>query len=103
MRTQRTLIVLGLALLLLVPWRGATAQTLTTGAIQGVVTDAQTGEALPGVTVVAASPALQGTQAAITDDTGQFKITNLPPGTYELTFLYADLTVRRTGLDVSVN
>jgi outer membrane receptor protein involved in Fe transport len=78
------------------------AQSLTTGAVQGVVTDAATGDPLIGVTVIATSPALQGSQAAITDDSGQYKITNLPPGSYSITCYYADVTVRRT-LDVSVN
>ena len=42
--------------------RGAFAQSATDRRIQGVVTDADTGEPLLGVTVVATSPALQGTR-----------------------------------------
>ena len=48
----------------------AEAQSTTTGAIQGQVSDADTGEPLAGVTVVASSPALQGTQTAFSDDDG---------------------------------
>lgn len=80
----------------------AAAQSLTTGAVQGVVTDAATGEPLVAVTVVATSPAMQGSQAAITDETGHYKISNLAPGTYTVTCYYADLAVRRT-VDVAAN
>lgn len=81
----------------------ARAQTSTTGAIQGVVVDAQSREPIAGVTVVASSPVLQGTQSALTDDAGQYKITNLPPGVYQLQLYYGDLVVRRVGLVVSIN
>jgi len=52
----------------------------TTGAIQGQVKDKKTKEPLPGVTVIATSPALAQTQTAITDDKGYYKIDDLPPG-----------------------
>ena len=80
----------------------AWAQSTTSGAIQGVVKDAVTSEALAGVTVVASSSAMQGTQTAITDENGFYKITNLPPGTYLITFYYADVTVNRDGVNVGV-
>jgi outer membrane receptor protein involved in Fe transport len=80
----------------------AAAQGLTTGAIQGRVLDVESGEPLAGVTVVVSSPALQGTQAAISDESGVYKITNLPPGRYLVTAYFGDVEVRRT-LDVSVN
>jgi hypothetical protein len=100
---MRTILVTTIVALALLVARGAQAQTNTTGAIQGVVSDADTGEPLAGVTVVASSPALQGTQAGITDETGQYKVTNLPPGTYVLTAYYLDLTVNRTNIQVSIN
>ena len=37
---------------------------------------------------------LQGSQTAITDENGHYKITNLPPGDYLVTFYYADLDRR---------
>ena len=107
MRTRTSPHAVGLAvvaLLLTLLFSGAVhAQSLTTGALQGVITDAATGEPLAGVTVVASSPALQGTQAAITDDNGQYEITNLPPGVYLITAYYVEVEVRRTGLNVSAN
>jgi len=57
----------------------ATAQT--TGQIIGTVADPQ-GAVLPGVTVTATSPQLQGERTAVTDSTGTFRIPSLPPGVY---------------------
>ena len=81
----------------------ARAQSSTTGAVQGVVTDEKTGEKLPGVTVIATSPALAQTQTAITDENGFYKITELPPGDYLVTFYYADITLERSGIYVGAD
>jgi outer membrane receptor protein involved in Fe transport len=81
----------------------ARAQSTTTGAIQGVVTDSNTGEKLVGVTVIATSPALAQTQTAITDENGFYKITELPPGDYLVTFYYADITLERSGIYVGAD
>src|ERR1700682_4715992 len=59
------------------------AAAQTTGGVVGRVTDAQ-GGALPGVTVEARSSALQGTRTAITDGTGLYHLTLLPPGSYAI-------------------
>ena len=58
---------------------------------------------LPGVTVEAASPALlEKVRTAITDGTGQYRIENLTPGAYIVTFSLAGfVTVRREGVEVS--
>ena len=56
----------------------------TTGQVIGTVVDAQ-GGVLPGVTVSATSPQLQGTRTAVTDGTGTFRFPTLPPGTYKIT------------------
>src|SRR6516225_8416894 len=55
----------------------------TTGQIIGTVVDPQ-GAVLPGVTVTATSPQLQGERTAVTDSTGTFRIPSLPPGNYTL-------------------
>ncbi|MBL0216837.1 MAG: TonB-dependent receptor [Myxococcales bacterium] len=70
------------------------AQSSTTGAIQGVITDAATGEALAGVTIVVSSQG-SSAQSALTDGRGAYKITDLAPGDYLVTFYYLDLTVER--------
>ncbi|HEY3808164.1 MAG TPA: von Willebrand factor type A domain-containing protein [Kofleriaceae bacterium] len=72
----------------------------STGVIEGLVKD-KAGQLLPGVTVVVTSPALQQNQVAITDDQGHYTITGLPPGTYVVTFYYADQTVERANIVVA--
>jgi len=59
------------------------AQSATTGAIEGTVTDS-TGAAVPGVAVKVTSPNLISAQTGTTDDGGHFKILNLPPGRYNV-------------------
>ncbi len=65
--------------------------------LHGVVRD-QNGEPLVGATVVATSPVLHGTQAVISDEAGAWAIENLPPGTYEVTVYYSEVTLNRTGV-----
>ena len=57
------------------------AQSSTTGSIEGTVTD-QTGAAVPGIAVRVTSPNLISAQTATTDDSGRYRISNLPPGRY---------------------
>jgi hypothetical protein len=78
------------------------AQATTTGSIAGVVKDT-TGAVLPGVTVEAASPALiEKVRTAVTDEQGNYKIINLRPGTYSVTFSLTGFgTVKREGLELS--
>jgi hypothetical protein len=70
--------------------------------LAGVVRDAS-GAVLPGVNVEAASPALiEKVRATVTDGTGQYRITDLRPGLYEVTFTLPGFTVvKRTGVQVS--
>jgi hypothetical protein len=62
----------------------ATLAAQTTGGIVGRVTD-EAGGVLPGVAVEAKSPALQGSRTAVTDNTGSYRLTLLPPGDYTVT------------------
>ena len=74
----------------------------TTGRIMGSVTDEQKG-VLPGVTVEARGPALQGSRATSTDQSGVYRLTLLPPGEYEVTFaLQGFATETRTGVTVGL-
>src|SRR5215510_13132301 len=70
--------------------------------LAGVVRDASEA-VLPGVTVEASSPALiEKVRTAVTDGTGQYRITELTPGAYTLTFsLTGFSTVKREGINVS--
>src|SRR5438034_227643 len=71
-------------------------------ALAGVVKDTS-GAVLPGVTVEAASPALiEKVRSVITDATGQYRIVDLRPGTYSVTFTLPGFsTVKRDGIELS--
>jgi hypothetical protein len=70
--------------------------------IAGVVKD-PSGAVLPGVTVDISSPALiEKTRTAITDGTGQYRVVELRPGTYSVTFTLTGFsTVKREGVEIS--
>jgi hypothetical protein len=90
-----------LACVVLVPtW--AHAQTPESSSIAGIVKDAS-GAVLPGVTVEAASPALiEKVRSAVTDATGQYRIIDLRPGTYTVTYtLTGFATVKREGFELT--
>ena len=98
---RRRLTNVGLAALasvMLIP-PAAWAQT---GSIAGVVKDT-TGAVLPGVTVEAASPALiEKVRTVVTDNEGQYKIVDLRPGTYSVTFTLAGFSaVKREGIELT--
>ena len=80
----------------------AYARAQTNAVIAGVVRDA-TGAVLPGVTVEVSSPALiERVRTATTDETGQYKILELRPGTYTVLFsLPGFSTVRREGIEIT--
>jgi outer membrane receptor protein involved in Fe transport len=61
------------------------AQGNPTGAVSGQVVDPE-GLALPGVTITAQSPALQGVRTTTTSGNGDYIIPFLPPGMYTLSF-----------------
>jgi hypothetical protein len=73
-------------------------------AFAGVVKDA-TGAVLPGVTVEAASPVLiEQVRTVTTDANGAYRIENLRPGTYTLTFsLPGFSSVKREGVELASN
>jgi hypothetical protein len=79
----------------------ALAQVQATS-LAGVVSDAQ-GGVLPGVTVVATSPALIGSRTAVTEANGSYRFPSVPEGAYTLTFeLSGFQTYKRTNIVLSL-
>lgn len=96
-RNVRLVIVACILLLPATAWAQATA-----GSIAGVVRDS-TGAVLPGVTVEAASPALiERVRAVITDEQGRYRIVDLRPGVYTVTFTLPGFgTFGREGIELT--
>src|SRR5216683_3088475 len=94
---RRFHLAVALVFLLFVPL-AASAQS----SLAGVARDTS-GAILPGVTVEAASPALiEKVRSVTTDATGQYKIVDLRPGTYTLTFTLTGFSVvKREGIELS--
>src|SRR5688572_25754547 len=86
-----------LASLLLVP-----ASALAQATIAGTVRDTS-GAVLPGVTVEATSPALiEKVRTAVTDGTGQYRIEDLRPGNYSVTFTLPGFSAfKRDGVELT--
>src|SRR6185437_4845732 len=100
------LLVLGLSAV-------AAAQSTTTGAIGGVVSNPNK-EVVPGASITVKNTGTNKEDTATTDDTGRFKVANLQPGTYSVTVNasgFSPMTSenvvvevgRETGLEVSLS
>lgn len=82
----------------------AKAQNRTSGSVSGTVVDAETNEKLAGVTVIAMLADSDVT--AITDEFGAFRFDALPPGDWQLKFVFLMVIIREVsvvpGQDVSL-
>jgi hypothetical protein len=96
MRALTRLALFALTGLVLLP-AAASAQA----SITGVVRDTS-GAVLPGVTVEATSPALiEKVRSAVSDGTGQYRIVDLRPGVYTVTFTLPGFSiVKREGIEL---
>jgi hypothetical protein len=97
MRASGRIVGVTLGSLLLVP-----TFVLAQAAITGVVKDSS-GALLPGVTVEASSPVLiERARSAVTDGTGQYRIVDLRPGTFTVTFTLPGFTTyKREGIELT--
>jgi hypothetical protein len=77
---------------------GALGQT--TGVVVGQVLDAATKASAAGVRVCAFSPSLIGMQLATTDETGWYRLAQLPPGLYVLVYEGREFQDETWGMDV---
>src|SRR4029453_11146674 len=91
--------LLVVASLVLVPAL-ARAQSVFTGTVKDT-----SGAGMPGVTVEAPSPVLtEKVKSTITDENGQYRIVDLRPGTYTLTFTLPGFnTQTRDGVELQSN
>ena len=96
MGVQRIARVVLSSLLVLVP-AAAWAQSSITGLVRDT-----SGGVLPGVTVEAGSPAvIEGSRSAVTDAQGLYRIVDLRPGPYTVTFTLSGFnTLRRDGIEL---
>ena len=96
--------ILSLAIaMLLIPFAGYAQVSQTTGAIIGVVTDGS-GNVLPGVTVTATGPTLQGSRVEVSNAQGEYVLAQLPPGQYRVEYALGGInTIVRPNVTVSVN
>jgi carboxypeptidase family protein len=97
MRALKALVLLAIAIAL-----PSLALAQTKASLTGIVRDTS-GAILPGVTVEASSPALiEKVRTAVSDGTGQYRIIDLDPGTYQVTFALPGFTkVVREGVQIS--
>src|SRR3954463_14198617 len=91
------------ALLCCVLWRLPAAAQQGSG-IAGFVRD-DSGAMMPGGMVEASSPALiEKVRTAVSDGSGQYRIVNLLPGTYTITFTLPGFgTYKREGIELTTN
>ena len=89
--------ILAVVVSLLVP-SVAFAQASITGTVRD-----SSGAVLPGITVEAASPALiEKVRTVVTDGSGQYRVIDLRPGTYSVTFTLPGFsTSRRDGIELA--
>src|SRR5262245_57081615 len=98
---MRRITLAALAFVCTTAWPGIAHAQST---IAGTVKDA-TGLVLPGVNVEAASDALiEKVRSVVTDETGQYRIVDLRPGVYVVTFALTGFnTVRREGVELGAD
>jgi hypothetical protein len=103
MKIVRRVCVLGLLLVSLPALaRPAAAQGVQTGTISGIVQSVDK-LSLPGVTVTATSPNLQGERIAVSDENGVYYLRGLAPGSYSVTFEISGFqAAARDGIAVGV-
>ncbi|MCH7804564.1 MAG: carboxypeptidase regulatory-like domain-containing protein, partial [Acidobacteria bacterium] len=96
---QKLWVILFALLVLTTPWVAAQQSTAT---LAGTISD-ETGAVLPGVEITVRNVENGSTRTAITDDRGEYRVTNLAPGEYELRAqLPGFQTAVRSGIGLNV-
>ena len=81
---------------IIIPLLASATLSAQTGTAFGIITDAATGEALPGATVVAMSNG----RGTITELTGEYRLPNLPAGKQQLQISYIGYQTDTLEVDV---
>lgn len=99
-RMVRIALAAGFAMLVMVALAApAHAQSVITGVVKD-----SSGAVMPGVNVEAASPALiEGSRTAVTDTGGLYRMVDLRPGVYTLTYTLQGFNVVKRELELSSN
>ncbi|MFO7562942.1 MAG: TonB-dependent receptor [Enhygromyxa sp.] len=63
--------------------------------LTGVIRHPETRDPIEGAVVIVTGPALQGERTMTTDETGLYRIPDLPPGLYDVTVMHPDAGTRR--------
>jgi hypothetical protein len=96
---RRTALILALLTLSTLP---SLAQSTASGTITGTVTD-PTGAVLPGTTVAATDPATKQKLTVVSNKNGEFVLSDVPPGVYNVTATKSGFSVDEIpGLVVSI-
>jgi len=100
---KKFICLLGSGLLCLLLFGGAHAQGVgSSGDIKGTVTDPN-GAVLPNAAVAVVGTETGLRRTAVTDDAGQYRVTNLPPATYDVSAeLHGFDTTVRKGVTVTI-
>lgn len=100
---KKFMCLLGSGLMCLLLYSGAHAQGVgSSGEIKGTVTDPN-GAVLPNTAIAVVGTATGLRRTAVTDDAGQYRVTNLPPATYDVSAeLHNFDTAVRKGVTVTI-
>src|ERR1700757_5161587 len=99
---KRLLAITSLLLLVLMTgYASLTYGQAETGAINGTVTDA-TGAVIPNAKVVVKSVGTGGERPTVTDGSGFYHVSNLPPGLYSVIVEAANLAKKEIRAEVTV-
>lgn len=96
-------LIICLAALVLIGVASVPTYAALTGTITGKIDD-NTGNPIPGVTVTLTSTAIQGEKQDFTNENGEFRFPDLPPGSYEVKAEMMGLqTVEKKDVQVKIN
>ena len=108
MRMKRRFLLLFLSTVLMI--LSVAARQNTHGIITGVIKDAKTKSPITEAVITLSSDVFKGQKFAVTDSTGKYKISKLPPGNYTIIFemegyrkFVRDSVTLKEGMSIGIN